>query len=574
MAGSAARAARASTVLIGRPGAPGVGIGRALLLGPAKPPVDGTSPPTHDADRESARLRDALATAAEQLGEIAERITDQAGEEVGAIFVAQSLFARDPGIVEPALSQIAAGASAVDAILSVTSLHADELASVDDEYFRERAADVRDIGRRVAAILQGGQGTDPWRADGHPAVLVAADLDPSVVATLRRELVEGIVLDRGSPTGHATIVARALGIPLVLGVEDATSSVPEDVDVAVDGSAGRVIIEPDADIVVALKAPAIAHAGPSSDGEATLGVAVAANIASAQEASLAAQADAAAIGLVRTELVFLGRHRPPSVAEQRATYTRIIEAAAGRPVVFRTLDVGGDKPASWGAGPIEANPALGVRGVRLGMRDPATLDDQLRALVEAAGTGALRVMLPMVATRDEVEAVRGRLDEIVRIVHAETEARPADIQLGVMIEVPSAAVMAGALAEVADFFSIGTNDLVQYTLAADRTNPELADLASPLQPAVLHLIDGVVRAARSRDRHVSVCGEAAGDPLVIPILVGLGVEELSVTPSAIGKVRATLAGLDRDSCTTLAARALAAGSLAEVRQLVEDATDR
>jgi multiphosphoryl transfer protein len=574
MAGTAARAARGTTVLTGRPGAPGVGVGRALLLGPAKTPVDGTSPPAHDADRESERLRDALAIAAEQLGEIAERITDQAGEEVGAIFVAQSLFARDPGIVQPALSEIATGASAVDAILSVTSLHADKLASVDDEYFRERAADVRDIGRRVAAILQGGQGTDPWRADGHPAVLVAPDLDPSVVATLRRELVEGIVLDRGSPTGHATIVARALGIPLVLGVEDATSSVPEDVDVAVDGSAGRVIIEPDADILTALKAPATTHAGPSSDGEARLGVTVAANIASAQEASLAAGADAAAIGLVRTELVFLGRHRPPSVAEQRATYARIIEAAAGRPVVFRTLDVGGDKPASWGAGPIEANPALGVRGVRLATRDPGTLDDQLRALVEAAGDGPLRVMLPMVATREEVEAVRGRLDEIVRTVHAKTEARPGDIQLGVMIEVPSAAVMAGALAEVADFFSIGTNDLVQYTLAADRTNPELADLASPLQPAVLHLIDGVVRAASPRARHVSVCGEAAGDPLVIPILVGLGVEELSVTPSVIGRVRATLAGLDRDSCTALAAKALAAGSLAEVRQLVEGAVER
>ncbi len=566
MAGSAARVAR-MTVLIGRPGAPGVGVGRALLLASAAPLLSAVAA-IEDPEVEATKLRGALATAADQLGEIAERITDQAGDEVGAIFVAQSLFARDPGIVEPALEEIAAGASAADAILSVTSLHADRLASVDDEYFRERAADVRDIGRRVAAIIRGDAGTDPWRTDGHPAVLIAPDLDPSIVATLRRELVEGIVLDRGSPTGHATIVARALGIPLVLGVDDATRSVPQDVDVAVDGSTGRVIIEPDAAALHELRDRAPTRPTIAPDNDATHGVSVAANIASAQEAAVAAQAGATGIGLVRTELLFLGRHRPPTVAEQRATYARIIEAAAGRPVVFRTLDVGGDKPASWGTGPVEANPALGVRGVRLGTRQPATLDDQLRALVEAAGAGELRVMLPMVATRDEVEAVRVRLDSIVRAVEVETKVRPKAIQLGIMIEVPAAAVMAGVLADVADFFSIGTNDLVQYTLAADRTNPELADLASPLQPAVLHLIDGVVRAARTRGRHVSVCGEAAGDPLVIPILVGLGVEELSVTTSAIDAVRATLASLDPVACIALAERALAAGSLAEVRRLI------
>ena len=262
---------------------------------------------------------------------------------------------------------------------------------------------------------------------------------------------------------------------------------------------------------------------------------------------------------------------PPSVGEQRATYAAIRAAMGERPVVFRTLDVGGDKPAAWQPGAIEANPALGVRGLRLGLRHPAVLDDQLEALLTAAAGGELWVMLPMVSTREELDAARGRLDAVAeRLATAGTPAAAlSDVHLGVMIEVPSAALMADALAEAADFFSIGTNDLVQYTLAADRTNPELADLASALQPAVLRLIDGVVRAARRRDRHVAVCGEAAADPRMIPLLVGLGVQDLSVSPGAIAATRAAVAGLDPEACRALAARALTAGTLADVVALVE-----
>jgi phosphocarrier protein FPr len=521
-----------------------------------------------DAEREVALLRDALSTAARELGELATRIRDRAGDDIGQIFAAQALFAADPGIVEPAIVEIRGGRSAVEAILSVTGLHADRLASVDDEYFRERAADVRDIGRRVAAILRGDNSNDLWRTDGHPAVIVADDLDPSRVATLRRELVEGIVLDRGSPTGHATIVARALGIPLIIGVTAATTTVPADVEVAVDGSTGRLLIEPGADALAALRAVQEQPPVSSTHEPTILGVAVAANVASAHETSLAVAAGAAGVGLVRTELLFLGRDRPPTIEEQRATYARILGAAGGRPVVFRTLDVGGDKPAAWQTGPAEANPALGVRGVRLGVQEPATLDGQLRALAEAAGDGALRIMLPMISTREEVEAVRTRLEAVVRETEAATGVRPSPIELGIMIEVPAAAVMADALAEVADFFSIGTNDLVQYTMAADRTHPGLAELASPLQPAVVRLIDGVVRAAHARDRHVTVCGEAAADAQMIPLLIGLGVDELSVTPSAIPTVRAVLAGLDLTACEALAAQALLARSLTDVSELV------
>jgi multiphosphoryl transfer protein len=581
MARTLAGARASGPVLVGRVGAPGLGVGRALLVesaGAAGPGVvaAGAAGALSDPAAEASRLRAALETAADDLTELAEQTTRRAGEEIGAIFVAQALFARDPGIVEPTLEEIAVGVPAADAIMGVTARHADRLAGVDDDYFRERAADVRDIGRRVAALLRGERRPDLWHADGHPAVVIATDLDPSAIATLRRELVAGIAMAGGTSTGHAAIVARALGIPLVLGLGEAIVDVPAGADVVVDGTTGRLLVDPAPETVAALRSvtpdtPSGAAAAPgrAAARASTHGVTVTANVSSPLEAAAAAAADADGVGLVRTELLFLGRHTPPTVDEQRAIYARIRAALGDRPIVFRTLDVGGDKPAPWQTGPPEGNPALGIRGVRLGQRHPDLLDDQLRALVEATGDGELRVMLPMVAVREELDAVQARLDELVAGVHGATGVRPSAIQLGVMIEVPSAAVMADAFARAADFMSIGTNDLIQYVLAADRTNPELADLASPLQPAVLRLIDGVVRAARRHGRHVAVCGEAAGDPSVIPLLVGMGVEELSVTPGAIASVRSTLAALDPSACEALAKRALRAGSLTEVRALLE-----
>jgi phosphoenolpyruvate-protein kinase (PTS system EI component) len=348
----------------------------------------------------------------------------------------------------------------------------------------------------------------------------------------------------------------------VLGLGPAVDGLRDGLEAVVDGGVGRLIVDPEVSDRVAAARPVITAAADDLDLH---GIRVVANVASPAEAEAAAAAGAEGIGLVRTELSFLGRHRPPSVAEQRATYAGILAAMAGRPVVFRTLDIGGDKPASWQPGGAEANPALGVRGVRLGQREPALLDDQLQALVAAAGDGELRVMLPMVATREELDAVRVRLDTIVR----SSGRDPAGIRLGVMIEVPSAAIMADSLAEAADFFSIGTNDLVQYTLAADRTHPELAELASALQPAVLRLIAGVVRAAAVHGRHIAVCGEAAADPSVVPFLVGLGIRELSVSPTSIPAVRAIVAGLDLDACARMGAAAVAAGTLREVRALLD-----
>jgi phosphoenolpyruvate-protein kinase (PTS system EI component) len=356
-------------------------------------------------------------------------------------------------------------------------------------------------------------------------------------------------------------------------------ALPADADGLVDGRDardGRLVVEPDADDLAALTAtpepPRPALAGNADSAALNTGLTVSANVGSVLEAEAAVRAGADGIGLVRTELLFLGRSTPPSIGEQRATYARIREVAGDRSVVFRTLDVGGDKPAAWQSDRSEANPALGVRGVRLGLLRRALLDDQLTALVLAANGAEARIMLPMVATVSEVEEVRRRLDEVCR--RLAVEGRPVGpVQLGVMIEVPAAALVAEGLAEVADFFSIGTNDLVQYTLAADRTNAALAELATPLQPAVVRLVERVVVAGQARGRHVAVCGEAAADPEMIPLLLGLGVDELSVAPTSVAEVRAQVASLDLEACRKLAGAALLATDVGAVRTLLKEASN-
>jgi phosphocarrier protein FPr len=519
---------------------------------------------------ERERLLAALDAAAEELNDLAGETAGRAGEEIGAIFEAQALFARDPGIVEPALALIEGGASASEAIDRTSAEQADLLAGVDDDYFRERAADLRDVGRRVVDRLDGRTRPELHHRDGTPAVLASDDLDPSLVAVLRPELVGGIALAGGAPNGHAAIVARALGIPLVLGLGDALGPALDGLAVAADGTTGQLVVEPTDDEIAALTASIstptfIAPAGQSSPGE--LGTMVLANVGSVREAEAAAAAGADGIGLVRTELLFLGRSVAPGLDEQRAVYRRIARAVAGRAVVFRTLDIGGDKPASWLTGEPEMNPALGVRGLRLGLRNADLFETQLRALLEADPANPLRILLPMVATVEEVGAARRAIDAASAASTRAGADVAADVRLGIMVEIPSVAIVAAAFAPVVDFFSIGTNDLVQYTLAADRTNPALADLATPLQPAILQLVKRVTDAARPLRRPVAVCGEAAADPAAAALFVGLGVEELSVAPASIGRIRSVLAGLDLDACRDAADRALRAASVGEVRRI-------
>jgi phosphocarrier protein FPr len=563
----------ARVTLTGRPGSPGVGTGRLLWLAAAAPAVTPISAAratvARDPAAEKERLRAALAAAADELSALGKETATRAGDEIGAIFEAQALFAADPGIVEPAMAAIDGGATAAEAIERVTSEQADVLAGVDDEYFRERAADLRDVGSRVVDDLLGRQRPELHHRDGSPAVVAAEDLDPSVVAVIRPELVAGLALAGGAPTGHAAIVARALGIPLVLGLGPELDARFDGLEVAVDGNTGNLLVEPSPADMAALVAVAgrASSAGAVATDDEELPVIVEANVGSVREAEAAAAAGATGIGLVRTELLFLGRSGPPRLEEQRALYRRIAASLPGRPVVFRTLDIGGDKPASYLPADQEMNPALGIRGLRLGLSRPDLLETQLRALLEADPSAPLRILLPMVATVDEVAAARRAIESAAAVSRREGAAVTADVRLGIMVEIPSVAILADAFAPIVDFFSIGTNDLVQYTLAADRTNPGLAELATPLQPAVLRLVRAVTEAARPYGRPVAVCGEAAADPLAAALFIGLGVDELSVAPGSIGRLRASLVNLDVEACREAADRATAATNVAEVRKI-------
>ena len=558
-------------VLEGRPGSPGVGIGRLLWVahdgGGRALERDSVSGNGLEPAAEAERLLRAMALAASELEALAAETSARAGDEIGAIFEAQALFARDPGIVEPALALIRGGASAVAAIERAAAEQADALAGVDDPYFRERAADLRDVARRVVQLLTGRPRPELHHRDGSPTVLAAEDLEPSLVAALRPELVRGIALAAGAPTGHAAIVARALGIPLALALGRDLDAACSGRPGAVDGREGRLVIEPTSDDLAALGDHVAQSAGPRLDpiGAAPSLVAIEANVGSVHEAEQAAAANADGIGLVRTELLFLGRAVAPGLAEQRAMYRRIAAEMPDREVVFRTLDVGGDKPAEYAGGGHGANPALGLRGLRHGLRHPELLETQLRALLEATPGQLLSILLPMVATLDEVHAARQAIAAAEAASRAASAEVASDVRLGVMIEIPAAAVIADVLAADVDFFSIGTNDLVQYVLAADRTNADVADLASALQPAVLRLVAGVTKAAVAAGRPVAVCGEAAADPLVGPILVGLGVTALSVAPGSVGAVRARMADLTIERCRAAAEAALGARTIAEVR---------
>jgi phosphoenolpyruvate-protein phosphotransferase len=447
---------------------------------------------------------------------------------------------------------------------------ADVLAALEDEYFRARAADIRDVGKRVVGILQGRPRPDLHTSSGDPAVLASDDLDASIVAELRLELVAGVALAGGAPTGHAAIVARALGIPLALGLGEALLSVPEGEEVIVDGTLGRVLVGPDATELLAVTSNGAPHAASRPElPPLALPVVIEGNAGSIREVEQAAAAGAHGIGLLRTELLFLGRTVPPGLDEQRALYRRIRAAMPHGDLVFRTLDVGGDKPAGYGPAAAEPNPALGVRGVRLGLRQPELLEIQLRALLESAPGRELHVMFPMVATLDEVREVRATLERAIQASRTAGLSVASEVRVGVMIEVPAAALMADVLAPAVDFFSIGTNDLVQYTMAADRTSAELADLATPFQPAVLRLVASVCQAARAHGRPVAVCGEAAASPLLAPLLVGLGVTQLSVAAGGVRTVHSALAGLELEACQAAGDAALHAHTSADVQAIAE-----
>jgi phosphoenolpyruvate-protein phosphotransferase len=547
-----------SVTLTGRAAAPGVALAPAFPLAPAT--SSGPVPATRSGtlDDEVARLDAALATAAEQLTALAERVTTAIGEEEGEIFEAHAEFADDPELRTQAVHAIEAGASAERGAITAFDTFRELLAGSSSELLAARATDLDDVRDRVVALLQGRDVNVPVPAER--SVVVAHELTPSQTASLPRELIAALVTETGSPTSHAAILARSLGIPAVVAVPGLLDAISAGGTLAVDGRTGEVVVDPDEDrreaIAARLEQEDARRAeldalrdepGRTADGHR---VELAANIGSADDLAVAVEAGAEGSGLVRTEFLFQERRIAPTVDDQVAFYTEVLRAFPGHRVVFRTMDVGADKPLPFVQREPEENPALGLRGIRLHLARPELFRDQLRALLRAhlavAGqaAGRLAIMFPLVATVGELRRARGFLAEVA----AEEDVDLAAIEVGVMVEVPSAALGAGRLAREVDFLSIGTNDLLQYLFAADRLQGGVGELADVCEPDVLTLIGSVVTAGHEADAWVGVCGEAASDPVVAAALVGLGIDELSMTRVAIPEVKETLRGLTRERC--------------------------
>jgi phosphoenolpyruvate-protein phosphotransferase len=490
-------------------------------------------------------------------------LTGEAG-----ILEAQALMLDDPALLDGASELMAQGRPADEAVAATMAPFAEMLRASPDPVFQARAADVEDVVEQLRHALHGVTSTPP--PPPRPSILVARDLAPSQTAGLDRALVLGFATEQGSATAHTAILARALGLPAVVGIAGVVEAVEDGQAVLLDGDEGTLVIDPSADAVAAVR-PSKQQATDAQPAMTRDGrrVEIGCNAAGVEDARRAAAAGADGIGLLRSEFLFLGSDRLPSEDEQVAVLEEVATAMGERPVILRTLDVGADKPLPALPQPPEANPALGVRGLRLQLlRRPDLLLDQMRAALRVSARHPLRLMFPMVSTLDEVRQVKALLAQARRDVNANA-ADGTGMQVGIMIEVPAAAVGADVLAAEVDFFSLGTNDLTQYLFAADRTNPELAPLADSLHPALLRMIDQVVKAAHRRHRWVGVCGEMASDLWAVPMLVGLGIDELSVHPPVVASVKALVRTLDAAECGRAARAALKLDGGAAVRRLIE-----
>jgi multiphosphoryl transfer protein len=569
---AAARPARRSedpNVLLGVAASPGLGVGKVLRVFHEDIEVKEDAA---DAHKERRLLNEALDRAMVQLENLENRLRQDADADKAAIFGAHREILRDPDLLDIASSAIDKGKSAAFAWRRAYTTYADRLAGSKNELLAERATDVRDVGQRVLEEVTGQRREKPDIPEG--TILIAEDLTPSDTASLDRTKVVGFCTLAGGASSHVSILARSLDIPAVAGIEPRALDLPDGTLVILDGAKGTLRINVTEDDVARIRrhqerlavrrAEELTHANEpavTSDGHR---VEVVANIGGLEDAQEAGNKGAEGVGLLRSEFVFLDRAKAPTEDEQAELYTAIAKALTpGQPLVIRTLDVGGDKPLPYLPMAPEENPFLGQRGIRVGLDRPEVLRTQVRAILRATGAGAkINVMFPMIATIEDFRQAKAIFEE------ERAALGVAPVPVGIMVEVPSVAVMAPQFAAEVDFFSVGTNDLTQYTLAMDRGHPKLAPQVDGLNPAVLGLIAQAAKAAHEAGRWVGVCGGMASDPQAVPILIGLGVDELSVSIPAIPAVKAQVRSLSLTQCQELAARALTQDSAATVRALV------
>jgi phosphotransferase system enzyme I (PtsI) len=524
------------------------------------------------------RFEAAQQTARKQLDEVYEKSKLESGDEHAEIFKAQAMMLDDPELIAAVKKMINEQKLNVESALSETvENYASMLEALEDEYLSARALDIRDVGSRLLRILLGE--TEIHTMDLNvPSIIIADDLTPSDTILLDKTYVLGFCTSKGGATSHTAILARSLGIPAVVGAGTKVQEVTDITPLIVDGDTGVVIIEPD-DLtlseykirqekfsIVKGKAAEVAHEpAVTLDGHR---VEIVANIGSVEDSRTALEAGAEGVGLLRSEFLYLEQISIPTEEDQYKSYKAIADSFGKMPVILRTLDVGGDKEIPYIDMPEEDNPFLGVRAIRLCLDRPQLFKPQLRAALRAGYGNNLKLMFPMVATVDEVVRAKTLLEECRQELKDEGVPFQENMEIGIMIEIPAAAIMADQFAEVVDFFSIGTNDLSQYTMAADRTNARVAQIASGFQPAVFRLIKQVIEAAHARDKWVGLCGEMAGELIAIPILLGLGLDEFSMNPPSIPYAKLLIRSISLERARAVAEQALKMSDSEEIRELV------
>ncbi|MCP4141755.1 MAG: phosphoenolpyruvate--protein phosphotransferase [Chloroflexi bacterium] len=539
---------------------PGVAIGAAWFY----QPVELGYTRRIDADHaiELNRLQDALSQSKSQLTTVVKKTLDEIGEDEAKIFEAHLMFLDDPELIATVKQKISLSLNAEAAVEEAVDGFAKTLLAMDSEYFKARAADVLDVGRRIIACLVG---VDLGVMDFpvNPVVVFADDLSPSDTMQFQKDKILGFCIRRGGPTSHAAILARSLGIPSVVSAAFENEWVASADQVIMYGDTGKIIINPEkaqlleARAVQTKKAETwksdLQHATEpaiTTDGHV---VEVVANVGSLEDAEQAVLYGAEGIGLLRTEFLYLDRDSMPTLEEQTQIYKKILTVMGTRPVVVRTLDIGGDKPVSYLGLEAEPNPFLGWRAIRMINERPELLRDQFSALLQATSLNTdLRIMLPLISNVNEVINAREIFNEAKQALDNQGEKYAQKIQFGIMVEVPSAALLVDQIAPFVDFYSIGTNDLAQYTLAVDRTNERVASLASPFHPAVIQLIAQTIDRAHVNGKWVGLCGEMAGNTIATPLLIGLGLDEFSMAPVAIPTIKNNIRHLNLEECKKIA----------------------
>lgn len=555
----------------------GIAIAKAFRLENPVLTVEKTS--VADVNQEVSRFDQAVSKAKSELEVIQEHARKELGQDKADIFAAHLLVLSDPELINPIKDKITSeSVNAESALDEVSGMFITMFESMDNEYMKERAADIRDVTKRVLSHLLGVTISNPSLIS-EEVVVIAEDLTPSDTAQLNRKFVKGFTTDIGGRTSHSAIMARSMEIPAVVGTKTVMADIQNGDLVIVDGLDGDVIVNPTEDVVKSYEDKKVAYEVQKAEwaklvNERTVSaddhhVELAANIGTPQDVKGVLENGGEAVGLYRTEFLYMGRDTLPTEDEQFDAYKTVLERMEGKPVVVRTLDIGGDKELPYLDLPKEMNPFLGFRAIRLCLEMQDMFRTQLRALLRASSYGNLKVMFPMIATVDEFRQAKAILLEEKAKLQEQGVTVSENIEVGMMVEIPSSAVMADQFAKEVDFFSIGTNDLIQYTMAADRMNERVSYLYQPYNPAILRLVHMVILAAHKEGKWVGMCGEMAGDEIAIPILLGLGLDEFSMSASSILKARSQIRHLSKGEIEQHVDKILAMSTTTEVVDYVK-----